>query len=268
MTTRKNSPARAIADVTQGTILASVEIAAAPERVFRALTSPEEIVRWWGSEELYKTTSWTSDFKVGGAWRAEGKGSDGAPFVVVGKYLEIDPPRKLVQTWQPDFDDNQVTTITYQLEAIEAGTRVTLRHEGFGMRADSCRGHAQGWERVLDWLAGCVAPPPPSAAAESKYFLVRLLAPRPTFAFDMNDEERAVMGQHAQHWAAALAAGSVVVFGPVGDPKGPWGMGVVRGKDEAAVRAWTDKDPAVVSGRGFSVEILQMMQAILPGGQK
>jgi uncharacterized protein YndB with AHSA1/START domain/uncharacterized protein YciI len=262
MTTRKKSPARAIADVASGTILASVEIAAAPDRVFRALTSPEEIVRWWGSEELYKTTSWTSDFKVGGAWRAEGMGSDGRKFAVVGKYLEIDPPKKIVQTWQPDFDDNQVTTITYLLEPIEQGTRVVLRHEGFAARADSCRGHGVGWERVLDWLSGFVAPP--SAAAADRYFLCRLLPPRPTFAMDMNEEERAVMGAHAMYWRAAMEAGNVVVFGPVGDPQGPWGLGVVKAADEAAVRAWTEKDPAILSGRGFKTEILPMLQAVLP----
>jgi uncharacterized protein YndB with AHSA1/START domain len=267
MTTRKTSRARAIADVTKGTILASVEIAAAPERVFRALTSPEEIVRWWGSEELYKTTRWTSEFKVGGAWRAEGKGSDGAPFAVVGKYLEIDPPRKIVQTWQPDFDDNQVTTITYLLEPTDVGTRVTLRHEGFADRAQSCRNHAFGWENVLDWLAGFATPPSaatPSAATTDKYFLCRLLAPRPTFVMDMNDAERAVMQEHALYWRAAMAAGNVVVFGPVGDPQGPWGMGVVRGADEAAVRAWTAKDPAILSGHGFRTEVLPLLQVVLP----
>jgi uncharacterized protein YndB with AHSA1/START domain len=262
MTTRKNSPARAIADVTNGTILASVEIAVPPERVFRALTSPEEIVRWWGSEELYKTTRWTSDFKVGGAWRAEGQGSDGVAFAVVGKYLEIDPPRKIVQTWQPDFDDNQLTTITYLLEPIDAGTRVTLRHEGFADRAQSCRNHAFGWENVLDWLSGFVTPP--SVAAADKFFLCRLHAPRPTFVMDMTDEERAVMQEHGLYWRAAMAAGNVVVFGPVGDPQGPWGMGVVRAVDEAALRAWADKDPAILSGRGFRTEILPMLQVILP----
>lgn len=263
MMTRKKSPARSIADVTSGTILASVEISAAPERVFRALTSPEEIVRWWGSPELYTTTSWTADFKVGGAWRAEGVGSDGLKFVVVGKYLEIDPPRRIVQTWQPDFDDNQVTTITYVLEPIESGTRVVLRHEGFGARADSCRNHGQGWERVLDWLQAFAASPP--AASAERFFLLRLIAPRPSFALDMNEEERAVMGAHLVYWRASMAEGNVVVFGPVGDPQGPWGMGVVKAADEAAVRAWADNDPAILSGRGFRTEILPMLQAVLPG---
>jgi uncharacterized protein YndB with AHSA1/START domain len=50
-----------MADVESGTILASLEIAAPPERVFRALTSADEIVRWWGADEVYRTTSWRKD---------------------------------------------------------------------------------------------------------------------------------------------------------------------------------------------------------------
>lgn len=87
--------ARSIADLSGGTILATVDIAVPAERVFRALTSPEEIVHWWGSDDLYRTTSWTSDFCVGGKWRAEGAGADGKPFSVEGEFLEIDPPRRL-----------------------------------------------------------------------------------------------------------------------------------------------------------------------------
>lgn len=79
-------------------------------------------------------------------------GADGTPFAVSGEYLELEPPHKLVQTWRADWDGGNITTITYRLEAIAGGTRVTLRHEGFADRAESCRGHANGWERVLTWL--------------------------------------------------------------------------------------------------------------------
>jgi uncharacterized protein YndB with AHSA1/START domain/uncharacterized protein YciI len=261
MTTRKNGPARAIADVTTGTILAAVEIAAPPERVFRALTSPEEILRWWGSEDLYKTTQWTADFRIGGVWRAEGRGADGLPFVIEGKYLDIDAPRKLAQTWTPDFDQGHVTRVTYALEPIENGTRVTLRHDGFDNRAESCRNHTLGWERVLNWLESFAAQP--TAAAADKYFFCRLLPPRPTFAMDMNAEERAVMQAHAKYWHGLLQAGSVVVFGPVGDPNGPWGLGIVRAADEATAHALEAADPAILSGRGFRYELLPMLQAVI-----
>src|SRR5262245_47193804 len=137
----KNSPARAVADTASGTVLASVEIAAPPERVFKALTTPEEIVRWWGSDSVYRTTEWVQDLRVGGRWKATGKGADGSPFSVEGEFLEIDAPRRLVHSWKPEWDGGHVTRVTYRLEPIERGTRVTVRHEGFGDRAESCRNH-------------------------------------------------------------------------------------------------------------------------------
>lgn len=144
--------ARAIADVMEGIVMATVDIAAPPERVFRAITDPKEIPKWWGSDDLYRTEEHTSDFRVGGKWTSRGHGADGTPFGVEGEYVEIDPPRKLVQTWKAPWDGNNVTTITYRLEAIDGGTRVTVKHEGFGDRHDSCRNHGEGWERVLGWL--------------------------------------------------------------------------------------------------------------------
>lgn len=258
MTQLKKDPARAIADVPNGLVLATVEIAAKPERVFRALTSPEEIVRWWGQEGMYKTTGWTADFRVGGAWRADGSDHSGEKFSVEGKYLEIDPPRRIVQTWRPSFDEGE-TKITYLLEPTDVGTRVTLRHEGFANRTDSLRGHTAGWERVFTWLRDFASTP---SAAQS-YFLVRLVAPRPTFAFDMNAEEKAVMQAHGQYWAGKQQEGKVLVFGPVADPSGPWGLGIVRAPDEAGAREWLDKDPTVTSGLGFRIELMPMLQAVI-----
>jgi uncharacterized protein YndB with AHSA1/START domain len=150
----KKSTARAVADVSAGMLLASIEIAASPERVFKALTS-EEIAKWWGGNE-YKVTRWTGELKVGGKWRSEGIGHDGKPFAVIGEFLEIDAPRKLVQTWSPTWESMPPTRVTYLLAEIPGGTRVTVRHEGFAERADACNSHTDGWERVLTWLSGWV----------------------------------------------------------------------------------------------------------------
>jgi uncharacterized protein YndB with AHSA1/START domain len=142
---------RAVADLFGGLILATVDIDVSPERVFRALSS-EEILQWWGDSTLYRTTKWTADVRVGGAWRADGKAADGSPYCVYGEYLEVDPPNRLVQTWKPDWDPGAATRVTYRLEPRDGGTRLTVRHEGFGDQRQSCEGHAMGWERVLQWL--------------------------------------------------------------------------------------------------------------------
>lgn len=152
-----SAPARAVADLTQGTIHAVVEIAAPPERVFQALTDPDELVAWWGSPDTYQTTAWEADLRVGGTWRSRGHGHDGKPFSVCGEYLEVDPPRRLAYSWQYDWNPGHVTTVRYQLDPIPGGTRLTVRHEGFAGHMDSCSSHAAGWERVLGWLDGHVA---------------------------------------------------------------------------------------------------------------
>jgi uncharacterized protein YndB with AHSA1/START domain len=248
--------ARSVADLSQGLILARVDIAAPPERVFRALAS-EEVAKWWGAEGVYQTTTFTIDPQPGGTWRGEGKGADGTPFHVEGEVLEIDPPRRLVQTWRPSWGDGTPTTLTYSLEAIDGGTRLTLRHTGFEDRPELCDGHGQGWERVLTWLATYFTP-----TDSARVFFCRLLPPRPTFMHDITDDERTVMQAHAQYWRGKLEEGVVIAFGPVADPSGGWGLGLVQARDEAELKAFQDGDPAISSGRGFRYESLPIVRLV------
>ena len=78
-------------------------------------------------------------------------------------------------------------------------------------------------------------------------FVFRLIAPRPTFALDMTDEEREVMGQHAAYWQPFIDSGRMVIFGPVLDSTGSWGLGVIEADDEDELRAFAAADPAVTS---------------------
>lgn len=99
---------------------------------------------------------------------------------------------------------------------------------------------------------------------EHRHFFVRLIAPRPTFAQDMTAEERAVMQEHGVYWRGKLAEGAVIAFGPVGDPKGAWGLGLVKARDEAGVRAFEAGDPAVTK-LGMHYEILPMLALVYAG---
>lgn len=260
MTTRTQSVPRAVADLEAGTILATVEIAAPPERVFQALTTGDELVRWWGSDDLYRTTRWVVDLRPGGAWRAEGKGRDGKPFTVGGSILEVDRPRKLVQSWKADWDGGNETTITFRFDAIDGGTRLTLRHEGFAGRPQSCEGHSNGWQRVLRWLAGYASA---SGGDSGKYFLCRLIPPRPTFPFDMSEKEREAMNKHAAYWKELAASGTALAFGPVGDPKGAWGVGIVVVGDESELKSLQNEDPAIRAAIGMRYEAHPMLSLVL-----
>jgi uncharacterized protein YciI len=82
----------------------------------------------------------------------------------------------------------------------------------------------------------------------TQLFVYKLIPPRPTFAADMSAEERAVMGAHAAYWRGLLDARTAVVFGPVLDPAGVWGLAVVEARSADDVRAIGAADPAVSSG--------------------
>ena len=81
-------------------------------------------------------------------------------------------------------------------------------------------------------------------------FVFRLKAPRPNFALDMSDEEREIIGRHAAYWQPLIDSGQMVVFGPVLDDTGSWGLGVVEAEDENELRAFAAGDPVVTTGTG------------------
>src|SRR3979490_3283620 len=120
--------ARAVADVIDGLVVASVEIARTPERVFQALSS-REIVDWWVNPGVFDTREWSGDVRVGGRWRASGI-ARGAPYTLEGEFLEVDPPRKLVQTWHRQGAPGAPSTLTYLLGAIPRGPPLDARPSG------------------------------------------------------------------------------------------------------------------------------------------
>jgi uncharacterized protein YndB with AHSA1/START domain len=148
--TMAGAQAEVLAEVIDGEIVATVEIAAAPERVFRAL-STAEIVNWWVNPGVFDTRAWSGDLQVGGRWRATGM-ARGAPYVLEGEFLEIDPPRKLVHTWHLAGAQEASSTVTYTLERIAIGTRLTVHHAGI-YSSEVNKGTTAGWDASLRKLA-------------------------------------------------------------------------------------------------------------------
>jgi uncharacterized protein YndB with AHSA1/START domain len=85
------------------------EFDARREHVFAVYTDPELIPQWWGD----KTTVEEMDVRPGGRWRFNtGFG------VVEGEFHEVDPPQRIVQTFQ-----NHVQTLEF--EDLGERTRLT-----------------------------------------------------------------------------------------------------------------------------------------------
>jgi uncharacterized protein YciI len=78
----------------------------------------------------------------------------------------------------------------------------------------------------------------------------------------MTDEEREVMGQHAAHWQPYIGSGQMVVFGPVLDGTGSWGLGVIQADDEDELRDFAAHDPVVTTGTA-SIELGKMLQGFV-----
>jgi uncharacterized protein YndB with AHSA1/START domain len=143
-TARAAAPARAIQ--------ASIEIAAPPDVVFRALADPHELVAWLGEappqspsrapldaggeeEEHGEATSPSSPVahpRSGAAWLAHVRAPDGMPGTVSGAFVSVVPPRSLTTTWSASWNQFVRDEVTFELTAIDlagvAGTHVTVTH--------------------------------------------------------------------------------------------------------------------------------------------
>lgn len=58
------------------------------------------------------------------------------------------------------------------------------------------------------------------------------------------------MTRHAAHWQPLIDSGQMVIFGPVLDGTGSWGLGVVEADDEEKLRAFAATDPVVTTRTG------------------
>ena len=116
----------------------------------------DEVERWWGHLDYYHQTDWKADLQVRGQWSVVVRFKDGSTNGGSGEFAEISSPYKLVMTRK--FENHPLqgareTTITYRLEPVPDGTRLTMREEGYIGRSDAAYGNAEYWERVLGWLA-------------------------------------------------------------------------------------------------------------------
>ena len=126
------------------------------EQVFRALSEPATLARWWGPAG-FTTPEIEHDLRVGGAYRFGMQPPDGDLFHLAGEFLEIDPPRRLSYTFrweEPDPDDRE-TVVALTLSGLGDRTEVSLRHGVFASEARLGL-HTGGWTESLEKLRDLV----------------------------------------------------------------------------------------------------------------
>jgi uncharacterized protein len=97
----------------------------------------------------------------------------------------------------------------------------------------------------------------------TSHFLLRLIPPRPTFAEDMTEAEGAAMAEHAAYWHGHMAQGRVVVFGPVAEPTGVWGLAVLETESRDEAERLAAADPVITSGTMERFELHPMLSAVV-----
>jgi uncharacterized protein YndB with AHSA1/START domain len=132
----------------------TIDLPSPVARVWRAITRPDELSRWFGDRVLL-------DPAVGGEivleWDAYGR--------VTGVIEAFDPPRRFAFRWRahgvasdaPFAPDNS-TLVTFTLTPTAEGTRLEVVETGFAslpeaIRAAAYRENVSGWDVELQELA-------------------------------------------------------------------------------------------------------------------
>jgi uncharacterized protein YndB with AHSA1/START domain len=140
----------------QDALAGEIYVAVPRERVFKALTDPAQLPKWWGHKAMYRTTSMHADLRPGGKWMTSGIGTDGREFNVSGEYMEVDPPGLLVYTWKASWTDAVTSTVRWELSPSGEGTMVKILHSGLKASPEAAKSYAGGWPSVLAWMQAYV----------------------------------------------------------------------------------------------------------------
>ncbi|MDQ6637730.1 MAG: SRPBCC family protein [Candidatus Dormibacteraeota bacterium] len=96
------------------------------EVVFKTITDPNLIPRWWGLRNQTTIVD-KMDLRPGGAWRFLSRNPDGTEDAFHGVYHAIVPPERVVSTFEYEGMPGHVLMETVTLEVIDGKTRMTTK---------------------------------------------------------------------------------------------------------------------------------------------
>lgn len=138
-------------------LLVSIDrvLPAPPSVVFSALTDPELFGQWIGPEN-HQVTVEELTVAIGGrlAFTVSMPEYD-MTFRLYGFYEVIEPPNRLVHSWALEGED-EISTVVFELEEHESGTRLSLTHHGL-TKPEDVANNDSGWNDCLDRLEQLIA---------------------------------------------------------------------------------------------------------------
>ncbi len=126
-------------------------IAARPDVVFDALSTPDGIAQWMGPDAGPVQVA-EVDLRVGGRFRIRFRLLDGTEHESSGTYLDVVRPLRLAMTWQwLGREEDGESRVEIDLRPIASGTELTFTHSRLTSET-SRRSHEEGWNGSLDKL--------------------------------------------------------------------------------------------------------------------
>ncbi|WP_433430136.1 SRPBCC family protein [Nonomuraea sp. CA-141351] len=129
------------------------------ETVFRVVTDPELVPRWWGPRFLTTRVD-LMEVRRGGLWRYVNIDARGREHGFRGVYHDVVAPERFVRTWEFEGWPGQVALETVTLEEVPGGTRYVAQsvHQSVEerdaiVRADGPRGGRESMDRLAEVLA-------------------------------------------------------------------------------------------------------------------
>ncbi|MFD4840529.1 SRPBCC domain-containing protein [Achromobacter sp. NPDC058515] len=126
------------------------------ERVWRAWTDPQALMRWFGPAETRQVLMAETDVRVGGAYQVGFATEDGREHHASGRYQEVEPQRRLVFTWAWRDTPEETSLITLEFTPAGTGTDLAFLQTPFVDQATR-DGHEHGWSGAMDRLADHLA---------------------------------------------------------------------------------------------------------------
>lgn len=133
-------------------------IKASASRVFDAWTQPEQLRRWWGPRPVTCSAA-ELDVRVGGSYRIANQLPDGTVLWISGTFEIVDPPHRLVYTWEIEREASpspQRSRVTVRFEPCDGGTEVIVVHEAIDTEETRVN-HEKGWNGCLENLEALFA---------------------------------------------------------------------------------------------------------------
>ena len=131
-------------------------------KLWSALTDPDQAPAWWGPRGFHTPReSIDTDLEIGGFYRAcMIQSSTGQEHWWSGVHTDVEPPNLLMFTHAWDKADGTrgfETEVTFQLEEIDGGTRMTFTQGPFDT-LENRDGNGVGWRESFDRLAEHLRP--------------------------------------------------------------------------------------------------------------